>query len=316
MAQEDSDDFDIFLKRLQHGTKREVDNLLLSERNRKADDRSDSQKDHTTKLIDALKGSNVAEVWKLIAENKFTETLENLNETCKAIAAKEDRKDEGCKYICKWNCKKLCTNLKYSLHWLFERHPDNRNEEREMQSEKEQKSIEILCNPLYISLEWLWRNNPNSQYEKGIRRKESKFADIIEAALDDSYLLEKIASYEHHYSRDEYKGHAVELEQFAADIIKQVKGSDLKQLQEIMDIEGQGSLLKKKPDNFIHSLGLLKMAADKQRKKVSLYFSIEKWNVDDIRRRKYGKMQTMKSFKFLKVYLAFWECKQDEFSEK
>ena len=84
------------------------------------------------------------------------------------------------------------------LCWISQCVEDDLEEEAEMRSEKERTWIKILSNPLYISLEWLWRNNPNSQYKIGIRRKESKFADIIEAALDDAYLLEKIASYEHY----------------------------------------------------------------------------------------------------------------------
>ena len=126
----------------------------------------------------------------------------------------------------------------------------------EMRSEEERRWIEILSNPLYISLEWLWRNNPNSQYiyDKGERGKESKSTDIIEAALGDAYLLEKITSF-----RDEYKGRAEEYETFAADIVEQVHTSELNQLHEIMDINGNGSLLKKKPADFNQSLSLLKL---------------------------------------------------------
>ena len=38
-----------------------------------------------------------------------------------------------------------------------------------------------------------------------------------------------------------------------------------------MDIEGNGSLLNKTPANFNQSLSLLKLAADKKRKKVRGY---------------------------------------------
>ena len=88
--------------------------------------------------------------------------------------------------------------------------------------------------------------------------------------MDDAYLLEKIASYEHYYSRDEYKHRAEEYETFAADIVEQVDTSDFNQLHEIMDIEGNGSLLSKAPANFNQSLSLLKLAADKQRKRVGI----------------------------------------------
>ena len=142
-----------------------------------------------------------------------------------------------------------------------------------MRNQKERIWIDILTNPLYISLEWLWRNNPNSQYKKGIRRKESKFTDIIEAVLDDAYILEKLASYERHYkyySRDDYRQRAMKYEKFAIDVVEQASISELKQLHEIMDIKGNGSLLKKKPENFHQSLGLLRIAVDKQRKSVCI----------------------------------------------
>ena len=270
MEREDGDDFNKFLVKVQQGNKTEVE--IYFGRDGKAIRSSDSQSDPAPKkLLKALKEDDIFEVWRLIAENQFTATLENLNAVCIAIADKKKRKEEGCKYICSWNCKrKLFRNLKSSMHWFFAFHKDNKKE-TEMQSEEEAESIEILSNPLYISLEWLWRNNPKSQYRKGNRRKESKFADVIEAALDDAYLLEKIASYEHHYSREEYKKRAMKYEEFAIDIVNRVKSSNLKQLHEIMDTDGGGPLLKKKPDNFIQSVSLLKMAADKQRKKASLH---------------------------------------------
>ncbi|KAJ7377783.1 hypothetical protein OS493_026350 [Desmophyllum pertusum] len=196
----------------------------------------------------------------------MAETLENLTETCRTIAENENNKEEGCNFKCTLDLKKLCTTLMSSICWIFQCNEEDIEVETEMRSEKEQTWIKLLSNPLYIGLEWLWRNNPNSQYKKGIRRKESKFEDVIEAVLDDAYLLEKIVSYEHHYSRDEYKHRALEYEKFAADIMEQINTPDLKQLHEIMDIEGNGSLLKKKPDNFNQSISLLKMAADKQRK--------------------------------------------------
>ena len=110
--------------------------------------------------------------------------------------------------------------------------------------------------------------NRAMEYKGRRRRKEGKLEDVIQAALDDAYLLEKIASHEHHFSRDEYMDRAMEYEKFAADIVEQVNCSQLNQLHKIMDVEGKGALLKKKPDDFIHSLSLLKMAADKKRKEV------------------------------------------------
>ena len=157
------------------------------------------------------------------------------------------------------------------ISWISQCDEDDiEEEETEMRLEKEQKWIKIFSNPLYISLEWLWRNNSKSQYKKGIRRKESKFTDIIEATLDDAYLVRKIASYDKHYSREEYKQRAKDYEKFAKDIVDEIDPSNLNQLHEIMDIKGTGCLLMKKPCNFNESLSLLKMAADKKRKRVGI----------------------------------------------
>ena len=101
--------------------------------------------------------------------------------------------------------------------------------------------------------------------EKG---KESKLKDVIEAALDDAFLLEKMASYENPFSHDKYMDHAEEREKFAIDIIEQVNGNK-ELLHIVMDIDGEGALVKNKSDNFICSLSLLKMAANKERKMVS-----------------------------------------------
>jgi len=275
-----SDTFDRFLQIVQERTKEEAHIFLLG-LIETAENASDSKNNPLKQLADALEDGNVVEVWKLIAkinEDENNQTLENLNEICRIIVKKENNKENESHFKCIWDCKKLCKTIKnsfcYMLCWISQCDEglDDLEEEAEMRSEKERRWIEILSNPLYISLEWLWRNNPNSQYDKGIRRKESKFADIIEAALDDAYLLEKIASYEHYYSRDEYKRRAEEYETFAADIVEQVGTSDLNQLHEIMDIKGNGSLLNKTPANFNQSLSLLKLAADKQRKRVGICF--------------------------------------------
>ena len=266
-----SDNFDRFLEKVKEGTKDEVDIFLLR-LTKEASKCSTIEIDHSEQLADALEGNNVVEVWKLIAkanENENGETLENLTKVCRTIAEKENQ--DGCNFLCGWDCKKLWKTLKSSINWIFQCDEDDIEQETEMRSTTEQKWIKILSNPLYISLEWLWRNNPKSQCKEArIRRKESKFADIIEASLDDAYLLEKIASYEHHYSRDEYKKQVMEYEKFATDIVEQIDTANLNQLHEIMDIKGNGSLLKKKPINFNQSLSLLKIAADKKRKWVGI----------------------------------------------
>ena len=249
-ANTSADTMDVFLKLVQTGTKEEVHNFLPP-RIRTAENDRDSRSEPSKKLEVALAQRDVVEVWKCIAEINETGN-KTLDHFCTAIAERENNNENGCHFKCSWDCKHLEETT------------------TEMRSEEERRWIEILSNPLYISLEWLWRNNPNSQYEKGSRRKESKSADIIEAALDDAYLLEKIASYEHYYSRDEYKHRTKDYETFAADIVEQVNTSDLTKLHEIMDIKGNGSLLKKTPANFNQSLSLLKLAADKQRKRVGI----------------------------------------------
>ena len=126
--------------------------------------------------------------------------------------------------------------------------------------QEEHQWINILSDPLYIGLNWLWRNNPNGSNQQGTTRE-----DVIEGALHDANLLEKIALYEHHYSRDEYTRRAEAYEKFAIDV---VEGSTWDQLLEIMDDKGTGCLKKKKPGDFNQSLSLLKTAADKERKLV------------------------------------------------
>ena len=262
-----------FLEQVQTKTKEEVQ-YFLSAVITTAENGRDSQIEPSKQLEDALAQSDVVKVWKLIVKindktdsDEQRKTLENLNEVCKIIVEKERNRENGCHFKSQKLCKTVQNSLCNMCKWIFQ--CDEDTEEKEMRSEEERRWIKILSNPLYISLEWLWWNNPKSQYKKGKRRKKSKFADIIEATLDDAYLLEKIASYEHYYSRDEYKHRAEQYETFAADIVEQVDTSKLNQLHEIMDIEGNGSLLNKLPANFNQSLSLLKLAADKQRKRVS-----------------------------------------------
>ena len=126
-------------------------------------------------------------------------------------------------------------------------------------------------------MNWLWRNNPNggsltSSDQEGTKKEDSrKSEDVIEAALHDANLLEKIALYEHHYSRDEYTRRAEVYEKFATEVIE---GSTRDQLLEIMDDKGTGCLLTNKPGDFNQSLSLLTTAADKERKRVCMALSI------------------------------------------
>ena len=101
-----------------------------------------------------------------------------------------------------------------------------------------------------------------SSHQQGTKRE-----GVIEGALHDANLLEKIALYEHHYSRDEYTRRAEAYEKFAIDV---VEGSTWEQLRQIMDDKGTGCLLTEKQDDFNQSLSLLKTAADKERKLVCI----------------------------------------------
>ena len=273
-----ADTFDRFLEIVQVGTKEEMENFLfhLFTTDKNENKYTDSQIDPSERLRQALNDNNLVEAWKLMVETnerELSETLESLTEVCTIITKKESSKEDGYHLKCQWDFQKVCETLRNSICWIFNCDECDLEEEKELRSPKQRKWIDILSNPLYISLEWLWKNNPNSQYKKGIIRKESKFADIIEAALDDACLLEKIASYERHYkyySRDDYRQRAMKYENFAIDVVEQVHISELNQLHEIMDIKGNGSLLKKKPGNFHQSLGLLKIAVDKQRRSVGI----------------------------------------------
>ena len=209
-----SDTFEGFLNQVQTGTKEGVDKFLLP-LIKTAENGRHSQSELSKQLEDALAQSDVIEVWKLIVkinETDSNKTLENINEVCTTIAERENNKENGCRFKCSWDCRKICETIKKFIRNCCKSictctcnvDEFGGTAKTEMRSEDERRWIEILSNPLYISLEWLWRNNPNSQYKKGKRFKESKFADIIEATLDDAYLLTKIASHEHYYSRDEY----------------------------------------------------------------------------------------------------------------
>ena len=237
------------------------------------------------KLLKALEKKDAGEVLNLIVEGKKAnvKTLENLNEVCESVAEYERRKEERLVKFLAWKCggKIRKCGSRCCSHCLegtaADEQPTNSslNEQQQtgFQNKDEQEWINILSDPLYIGLEWLWRTNPHSKTTSTSSNStdervepESNLDDVIEAALRNAHLLDKIASYEHHYSRDEYTRRAEIYEKFAADVVEE--STDLEQLHTIMDVEGTGCLLKNKPDDFNQSLSLLKIAADKKRKKV------------------------------------------------
>lgn len=297
-ARPESKSFDDFLFKIETETKAEVDNFLSR---CIRTDNENPENPLLKQLENALQKRNVIEVWKLIVETKEQAKdaiLEGLSDVWRSIAEKENIKEDGCSWECvfRFSCGKLCTLFCSIKSWITLSYIEDDSDQRKgIPSEEEQTWIRVLSNPLYISLEYLWRMNPKSNQQtnpetnKRTRRRGSKSTDVIEAALDDSYLLEKVAAYEHHYNRDEYLGGAKEYEQFAVDIIEQAGAS---QLSKIIDIEGKGPLLNKAPKDFIQSLSLLKKAADKQRKLVRL----------------------SKLFKFIEIqHLKFFDCRFNRF---
>ena len=202
------------------------------------------------KLLKALAERNAGEVWRLIAEGSKQETLKTPNSICETVKGKL-KSQIRCNGPC--GCGRSGR--------------ERGGEKYQLEREEEQQWINILSDPLYICLNWLWRNNPNGGSATSSNQQGTKMEDVIERALHDANLLEKIALYEHHYSRDEYTRRAEAFEKFAIDV---VEGSTWGQLLEIMDDKGTGCLLMKKLGNFNQSLSLLKTAADKERKLVCM----------------------------------------------
>ena len=200
------------------------------------------------KLLKALAEKNAGEVWLLIAEGSKQETLKTPNSICET--------DKG-KLKSQIRCNGPCGC-------------GRSGRERGGENYQLEQWINILSDPLYICLNWLWRNNPNGGSPTSSNQQGTKREDVIEGALHDANLLEKIALYEHHYSRDEYTRRAEAYEKFAIDV---VEGSTWDQLLEIMDDKGTGCLLRNKDNkrgDFNQSLSLLKTAADKERKLVCM----------------------------------------------
>ena len=202
------------------------------------------------KLLKALAEKNAGEVWRLIAEGSKQETLKTPNSICETVKGKLESQIR---------CNGPCGCGRSGR--------ERGGEKYQLEREEEQQWINILSDPLYICLNWLWRNNPKGGSPTSSNQQGTKREDVIEGALHDANLLEKIALYEHHYSRDEYTRRAEEYEKFAIDV---VEGSTWDQLLQIMDDKGTGCLLTNKPGDFNQSLSLLKTAADKERKLVCM----------------------------------------------
>ena len=236
MPQGDKGNFDSFLQKVWEGT---LD--LDGDGEQEATERSYRQK-----LSDALEEGDAYKVWKLLLNEEFKNIphLKDLNEVSKSVADREEVKD--------W----LYRFISYEFKNLLEN-----NGKEDLPSEEDRLNLDIQSNPLCLSLEWLWRNN--SKVSQSPQHEESEKGSIIEAALDNAFLLEKMASYKNHFSHDKYMDRAEKCEKFAIDIVEQVNDD------KVMDIDGEGALVNKESNDFIPSLSLLKMAADKERKMVS-----------------------------------------------
>ena len=259
-----------------NGTVEEVKNVLsqlkstnttVTETNENGKQDVGDKTSYRQKLLKALAEKNTGEVWSLIVKGKEKEikTLETLNSICETVAEHERLREAGL-FSCMLG--KLKSQIRCNGPCGCGRSGRERGGEKyQLEREEEQQWINILSDPLYICLNWLWRNNPNGGSATSPNQQGTKREDVIEGALHDANLLEKIALYEHHYSRDEYTRRAEAYEKFAIDV---VEGSTWDQLLVIMDDKGTGCLLTKKPGNFNQSLSLLKTAADKERKLVCM----------------------------------------------
>ena len=294
--------FQRFVRRV----KEDVDSsLLIAETSEEIGQASpeSGRKSHREQLLEALRKENPHEVLAVIVRRneENAKTLRTLNYECRAVALRQEQRrhlirEEDClgcsikkipkkilaciKKCCWGCCSQCCTDHQQPT-------------EDQIEEEFEKQWIEILSNPLYISLEWLWRiyskpgiivstleengNNPQELLiieqraaftcaEYAEKEKENENQDVIATALRDSHLLEMIAGNDQH--KDEYQRRANQIEEFA---IAVVGGSTRDQLLDIMDRRGNGCLKQKAPKKFSQSLGLLKIAAVEERKKVCVF---------------------------------------------
>ena len=239
MPQGDKGNFDSFLQKVREGTPGEVEGTLDLDGD---GEQEATERSYRQKLSDALEEGDAYKVWKLLLNEEFKNIphLKDLNEVSKSVADREEVKD--------W----LYRFISYEFKNLLEN-----NGKEDLPSEEDRLNLDIQSNPLCLSLEWLWRNN--SKVSQSPQHEESEKGSIIEAALDNAFLLEKMASYKNHFSHDKYMDRAEKCEKFAIDIVEQVN-DDKELLHKVMDIDGEGALVK---------VSLLKMAADKERKMVS-----------------------------------------------
>ena len=281
---EDSDSrYTDFSNAVRNGTEVQVRNFLsqlkstnttVREINENGEEDVSETEAYRQGLLKALAEKNTVEVLSLIAEGK-EKTLNSIV----TVPEHERLREAG---LFSYMLGKLKSQIRCNGPCgcgRSGREQEGENYQTKLKREEERQWINILSDPLYICLNWLWRNDPNGGSPTSSNQQGTKREDVIEGALHDANLLEKIALYEHHYSQDEYTRRAEAYEKFAIDV---VEGSTWGQLLEIMDDKGTGCLLPnkpgdlnqekkpKKPGDFNQSLSLLKTAADKERKLVCM----------------------------------------------
>lgn len=234
---------------------KEIDQDKVKERN--------SEDKLADNLLEALEKNDASKVWDLVETNHPIKTLKNMHRVTKDIAKKARNRAKSCNFHCKPPAISSCVGDTYSPGGVHSVNETQQKEEEHKDEARKKKWIKILSNPLYIGVEWLWRTNTNRQCEDC---RENNDGDAIGNALQDAYLLDKIASYEHYYSLEDYKSSVEAYESFAADVLEE---STVTELYEIMDIEGDGFLLQGNPQRLRKldkSLSLLKIASDYGRK--------------------------------------------------
>lgn len=238
----------------------------------KREDENQNQNNLANQLLRALGENNAFECWKLLEGNHNTVRLEykNFQSDCKEANKKEQQREGRFHCDCR-NCRTKIKNFfqdcgtkmlnfcrnKCKCCCCSNSEPQ-RSKKDSIDDETKLNWIKILSNPLFIGLEWLWRTKSNCQCR----------LDVIESSLHDAYLLDETSSLKHYNSRDVYRESAEAYETFAAGVLEKASQNELYQ---IMDIKGEGCLLKNNPNqhrSFIQSLSLLKSAVNKGRKKV------------------------------------------------
>ena len=210
-------------------------------------------------LLRALGENDASNCWELLKRNHETVRSEykKFQDDCNEANKKEQQR-EG-----RFHCDCKCSNSE-----------PQRSEEDSINDETKLNWIKILSNPLFIGLEWLWRTGSHCQCKfceedrKLVGKEKKKKEDVIESSLHDAYLLDETSSLKHYNSRDVYRESAEAYETFAVGVLEKAAQNEL---YLIMDIKGEGCLLKNNPNqhrNFIQSLSLLKSAVNKGRKKV------------------------------------------------